>query len=64
MLVFFLLYADDIYKIYDSDDNVPMTQMLLQRTIGLITEDKDTDDDEDNERYEDCVVLADDLDDE
>ena len=64
MLVFCLLCADAIDKIYDSDDDVPLTQMLLHRTIGVSTEDEDTEDDEDNKSYEDCVVVAEYLDDE
>ena len=60
--MFFLLCADDIDKIYDSDDDLPLTQMVLQCTIGISTEDEDTEDDEDDEGYEDCVVMADDLD--
>ena len=62
--MFCLLCADDIDKIYDSDDDLPLTQMVLQCTIGMSTEDEDTEDDEDDEGYEDCVVMADDLDDE
>ena len=64
MLVFCLLCADAIDKIYDIDDDVPLTQMLLHRTIGVSTEDEDTEDDEDNKSYEDCVVVAEYLDDE
>ena len=62
MLVFCFLCADTIDKIYYSDDDVPLTQMLLQRTIGVSNEDEDTEDDEDNESYEDCVVMEEDLD--
>ena len=38
--------------------------MLLQHNIGVSTEDEDTEDDEDNKSYEDCVVVAEYLDDE
>ena len=51
MLMFCLLFADAIDKIYDIDDDVPLTQMVLQRTIGVNTEDGDTEYDEDDECY-------------
>ena len=63
MLMFCLLFADAIDKIYDSDDDVPLTQMVLHRTIGVSTENEDTEDDEYYESYEYCVVMAEDLDD-
>ena len=59
--MFFLLCANDIDKIYDSDDDLPLTQMVLQCTIGISTEDEDKKDDDNDEGYEDCVVMADDL---
>ena len=60
----FLLCADAIDRIYDSDDDVPLPQMVLQRTIGVSNEDKDTEDNEDNESCEACVVMTEYLDDE
>ena len=63
MLMFSLLCADAIDKIYDSDDDVLLTQMVLQHTIGVSTEEEDTEDDEDDESYKYCVVMAEDLDD-
>ena len=62
--MFCFLCADAIDKIYDSDDYVPMNQMVLQNTIGVSNEDKDTEDDEEYEGYEYCVVMVEDLDDE
>ena len=62
--MFYLLCADSIDTIYDSDDDVPLTQMVKQHTIGVITEDEDTEDDEYDESYKDCVVMAEYLDDE
>ena len=62
MIMFCLFCTDTIDKIYDSDDDVPLTQILLQNTIGISTKDKDTEDDEDDESYEDFFVMADDLD--
>ena len=38
----FLLFAFDIDKIYDSDDNLPLTYILLQRNIEVNTEDEYT----------------------
>ena len=64
MLMFCLLCADAIDNIYDSDYDAPLTQMVLQCTIGISTEDEDKKDDDNDEGYEDCVVMADDLDDE
>ena len=37
-----------IDKIYNSDD-LPLTQMLLQRTNGVNSEDEDAEDDDDDE---------------
>ena len=62
MLMFCLLYSDDIDKVYDSDDDLLLTQMVIQLTIGVITEDYYTKYYEDDESYEDCVVIEDDLD--
>ena len=42
MLMFFLLFAFDIDKIYDSVDNLPLTYILLQRNIEVNTEDEYT----------------------
>ena len=44
-----------INKIYDSDD-VPLTQIVLQRTTGVNTEDKDAEDDEDEENDKDNIT--------
>ena len=38
--------------------------MLLQHNFGVSTEDEDTTDDEYDESYKDCVVMAEYLDDE
>ena len=62
--MFCLLCDDAIDKIYDSDDDVPLTQMVFQLTIGVSTEDKDVEYDEDDESYKYCVVMVEDLDDE
>ena len=64
MLMFVLLLAYDIDKTYYSDDDVTLTQMVLQHTIWLSTEYKNTKDYEYDESYEDCVVMAEYLDDE
>ena len=42
-----------IDKIYDSD-NLPLTQMLIQRTTGINTEEEDVE--EENESYEDNIT--------
>ena len=62
--MFCLLCADAIEKIYDSDKDVPLTQMVLQRTIGVITQEEDMEDDEEDKDYKYCVVIVEDLDDE
>ena len=43
--MFCLLCDDAIDKIYDSDDDVPLTQMVLHRNIGVSTDNEDTEDD-------------------
>ena len=48
-LSFFIAYIW-IDKIYDSDD-LPLTQMVLQRTTGLNAEDEDAEDEEGDENY-------------
>ena len=48
--VMFLKYIW-IEKINDSDD-LPLTQMVLQRTTGVSSEDKDAEDDEYDEKNE------------
>ena len=48
MLMICLLFAYDIYKIYDSDDDLLLNQMVIQRNIGVSTEDEDTEDDEED----------------
>ena len=62
MLMFCLLCSDAIDKIYDSDDDVTLTQVVLQNTSGVSTENKDTENDEGDESYRYCVVIAEDLD--
>ena len=64
ILVFFIFCDDAIDKIYNSNDDVPLTQMLIQRNIRVSTEDKDMEEGEDDESYKSFVVMAEYLDDE
>ena len=60
---FFIFCDDAIDKIYNSNDDVPLTQMLIQRNIRVSTEDKDTEEGQDDESYEGFVLMAEYLDD-
>ena len=42
--------------IYDSDDDVPLTQIVLQRNTGVSTKDKDSEYDQGDESYEDNIT--------
>ena len=50
MIIFFSCIYIWIENIYDSDDQ-PLTQMILQRTTRVNTEDEDAKDEEDDENY-------------
>ena len=45
-----------IDKIYDIDDDVTLTQIVLHCTIGVSTEDEDAEDDEENESDKDNII--------